>query len=214
MWPEVIDFVTQVCSERDISHDLEHMKIVASNAKIICDGLGITDHRTLMLVELVAWLHDVNDRKYPSTLDRLTKFLENLQVKYQQPETFTQDVLLMVGHIGWSKERQVFGDSPQDWSKVFNDPELILIRNIVSDADKLEALGKIGIDRCLQFGYHMNPEVTTRQSIQRVLDHAEDKLNFLVKYFTTEPGKVMAKIRHEETQMILEVFRTTLKYTV
>jgi len=159
-------------------------------------------------VKLCAWLHDVNDHKYPSTLDRLTIFLNELC-----PE-LTHDILLVTDHISFSKERKLFGDGPRDWGKIFDRHELVLVRNIVSDADKLEALGQIGIERALQFAYAQNPHITTRQSLERIIVHAEEKLNHLIECFTTEPGKIMAKPLHEEMQMILDTIRTILKYTV
>ncbi|MHB1909626.1 MAG: HD domain-containing protein [Nitrososphaerales archaeon] len=209
MEEKIKSFVKTICSERDVSHDFAHMEKVAENSMLICEEMNLLPS-TVRLVKICAWLHDVNDHKYPSTLDRLTIFLNELC-----PE-LTHDVLLVIDHVSFSKERKLFGDDPdvpRDWNKVFNNEELVLVRNIVSDADKLEALGQIGIERALQFAYAQNPQITTRKSLERIIVHADEKLNHLIDYFTTEPGKILAKPLHNEMQMILDTIRTMLRYT-
>ena len=62
-----------------------------------------------------------------------------------------------------------------DWHEIIG-IEGIIIRNIVSDADKIDALGETGIRRCIEFGFYKYKKATSEEMIQRVRDHACEKI--------------------------------------
>jgi uncharacterized protein len=77
----------------------------------------------------------------------------------------------------------------------------MLIRNIVSDADKIDALGKIGIERCFQYSKATNSDLSDEDYIKNVIKHCDEKLLLLLpKYIKTEIGKMIAKPLHDEIQ--------------
>jgi len=55
-------------------------------------------------------------------------------------------------------------------------PDWSLIRDIVSDADKLEALGNIGIERCHKYTCETHPDLPEEEIIKLMHTHAEEKL--------------------------------------
>ena len=53
--------------------------------------------------------------------------------------------------------------------------EYEVLRNIVSDADKLEAIGEAGILRCYQYQTEVHPELSTKEVTSRILLHPHNQ---------------------------------------
>eukprot|EP00656_Telonema_subtile_P016768 TRINITY_DN18889_c0_g1_i2.p1 TRINITY_DN18889_c0_g1~~TRINITY_DN18889_c0_g1_i2.p1 ORF type:complete len:193 (-),score=15.66 TRINITY_DN18889_c0_g1_i2:190-768(-) len=100
-------------------------------------------------------------------------------------------------------------------------PNWTLIRDVVSDADKLEAIGESGLVRCWEFGLtsHCPPgksgaidssadvDRTQRQAqlLQRVKDHADEKLFLLTSNFMSTPtGRFLGSGRDDDMKALLE----------
>lgn len=190
------EFVHTSCAGRDESHGHEHMRRVAENAAII--AIETYGNYTVLLdaVAPVAWLHDVRDHKYDHD-GLLSKHLDEfLAVNF--PETATQ-IGRCIDAISYSKEaRAIKAGAALDydailgafWSKV---------RNIVSDADKLEAIGHEGLERCREYTLSIKPHLTPAQLNAEVRKHAEEKLLLLKDHFIRTPhGKKMAEPLHQQ----------------
>jgi len=68
----------------------------------------------------------------------------------------------------------------------------------VSDADKIEALGEVGLNRCFCFTRASNPTLDENQIKSLVVQHAKDKLIKLKDHFIRTPkGKELASAPHE-----------------
>ena len=78
---------------------------------------------------------------------------------------------------------------PQEW---------VVVRNIASDADKLEALGQTGIDRCKQYAREKSPVFLTDDDlVSYIWEHAQEKILLLYKdYIHTDMGKQLAYPLH------------------
>ncbi len=75
---------------------------------------------------------------------------------------------------------------------------LQLIRDICSDADKLEAIGNVGLERCIKFTKSFNNSLDDIEIKKLVIDHCNEKLLKLKDQFIrTDPGKMMAVERHQ-----------------
>ena len=77
----------------------------------------------------------------------------------------------------------------------------------MSDADKLEALGTVGIDRCVEYTRVMNQDKSQAEQNRLVVKHADEKLLILHKYFYTTTGKAMAHTLTEEMTPIIDNMR-------
>ncbi|KAI8912557.1 hypothetical protein EDD86DRAFT_113154 [Gorgonomyces haynaldii] len=169
--------VAEIMKRYDASHDLEHVKRVVSLGHIIYDQEPHGDRET---VELACWLHDVNDHKYPSDVKARDILLA---AGYQ--EQLIQRVELIVDNTSFSKEQQMDPQKMQDLLQTI--PEL----RIVIDADRLDAIGAVGIGRTFCFG-------GSRQvTLLDVLQHFDDKLLDLHKTFKTRIGSQLALERTE-----------------
>ena len=196
------EFVRETCKDRDPSHGYNHMKQVKENSMIIYHGENINDPYIKNLCKIVAWLHDVADHKYDKDNQ-----LEHIIKKFLS-EHFPEDSKLIwdiIQRISYSKEVK---QGKIDWLLTLGEKGCI-VRNIVSDGDKLEAIGKIGIERCVEFSkeqyYKNNGEnIPTKLLIDEVCKHSDEKLLRLKdEFINTKTGKCLAEPLHNEMINIL-----------
>jgi len=182
-----------------------------------------TSELLLDLIIIVAWLHDVNDSKYASAANQqaIDDFLAGIHNRYPKfhhvgEADFIRNINTVIYYISYSKEVKLFGKLSEvsttsfarRWSEVLPE-DLILVRNIVSDADKLESIGEIGVQRCLEYSMHVNPDIKDYNThLKHVFDHYDDKLQHLYPHYIVTPaGKRLAEPRHQ----IMADIITTLK---
>ena len=183
------DFVIKSTKIFDDSHNHVHMKNVVTNSFEIIDNddmirQKITDHPEIIkLVLIVGWLHDVRDHKYPNSISQ--EELENFILTIEPDNV--QIICKMIDNISWSKEAKGL-------RKLLPEPYQTVL-DIVSDADRLEALGKIGIERC---------EIFTREHggvvPADVITHCHEKLLRILPegFIKTNYGKILAQPLHQE----------------
>lgn len=190
MYDTTTAFVRHACAGRDPSHGLEHMVRVCHNALKILDEentMGTGRRPARADVMLVALLHDVADHKYDEdgTLEHhVLAFL-----KTQRPDE-VDNIMNAITAISFSKEKK----KGKGWYTATLNEYWCAVRDIVSDADKLEAIGVIGIERCQEYGAALGDA-----SIKHVLHHMLDKLLILKdEYIKTGTGKKMAEPLHND----------------
>ena len=181
---------------RGESHGLAHARRVRALALAIYAELGGDDAR---VVEVAALLHDVCDHKYvdPATdagracIGRRDRFLaETLSA------SDAAAVVQIMGAVSYSREARALarGEDPA-WAAL---PQNIqVLRHCVSDADKIDAIGVRGLERCAAYAR----ERGVRGSInvaREVAEHCDEKLLRLRdEYVRTAPGKRRAAPGHE-----------------
>lgn len=197
---EVAHFVKISCVGRDASHGFEHAQAVVRNAVVIAGALPDMSIDDMRIIILAAWLHDVADHKYDQD-GTLKKNVEKFLLKHA-PQDY-QLILNIIDRVSYSKEVKARSQATIDWHIVLGDRGMRL-RDIVSDADKLEALGRQGLERCKLYAQHYyaekyGKEITPELLSKYVHDHAEEKLLRLKDHFIrTEPGKRLAEPLHGE----------------
>ena len=206
-WNMLSEFVQKTCSDRDESHGYEHMKAVAEMSSYLVFVDFFDRDGSLMLDTITAaWLHDVADHKYDhdGTLEqRLDEFGTANIPNYP-------DIKQVIKYVSYSTENKaILAGTPLDFKKILGF-YYSQIRDIVSDADKLQAIGKIGISRALMYTRDANPTHTEAQVIADVRKHADEKLLRLAGEFIRTPtARAIAQRKHEE--MIIELKTTTTK---
>lgn len=201
---QLSSFVQTVCKDRDESHGWHHMKKVYENSKQIMDKMDkvkrYTDNNIREMVYICAWLHDVNDHKYDHDNTLTNTIYEFLSSTLLYDDTKIALILNIISRVSFSKEVKTGSD---DWLSVLGEIG-VLVRDIVSDADKLEAIGKSGIERCIAFTkerYMENYEVEIpyEAMVANVKKHANEKLLILKnRYIRTSVAKKMAEPLHNE----------------
>lgn len=196
---KVYNFMCEICKNRDYSHGIEHMKNVYERSMIYTHELNLSEEFK-NIVMIVSLLHDVADHKYDKNCELKLKLKEFLK-RYEKHEL----IMSIIDDISFSKEyRKNTENTDEFWIKKYG--EYAIVRNIVSDADKIEALGKSGLERCISYQKEKNPELNEQEIKKLVKQHAIDKLSFLYKYIRTEPGKKDAEIYQKEFNEELEKY--------
>lgn len=200
------DYVKEKFSGEGTGHDWWHMYRVWQTAKTI----GKKEGGDLFIVELGALLHDIDDWKFndgDSCKGAMVarKWLESLNVKSE----VIDEVSFIVEHISFK------GGTNQT-------PMRTLEGKIVQDADRLDALGAIGIARTFAYGgsagreiYNPNVAPKEYQSLtefknqikdNHTINHFYEKLLLLKDKMNTKTGKSMAEHRHKYMQAYLKEF--------
>jgi len=199
-WKMLSDFVETVCAGRDESHGHTHMKTVAEMSSFLIQQ-DYTDRRQYRhLIQdaiTAAWLHDIADHKYDhdGTLEkRLDEFGAANISNYA-------DIKQVIKYVSYSTENKaILAGTPLDFDKLLT-PYYALIRHIVSDADKLQAIGKIGVTRALTYTRDANPTFTEAQVIAEVRKHADEKLlRLATQFIRTHTARALARKEHEEME--------------
>jgi len=149
-WNMLSEFVQTTCDDRDESHGHAHMKAVAETSlHIINQDYQDRRHYNHLKLDAItaAWLHDIADHKYDhdGTLEqRLDAFGQTHIPNYA-------DIKQVIKYVSFSSENKAIqAGTPLDYDALLT-PYYALVRHIVSDADKLEAIGQIGITRALEY---------------------------------------------------------------
>lgn len=187
-------------------HDWFHTERVYKNALLISDG----ENADTTVVALAALLHDIADYKFNDgdeekaiTVSR--EFLKSIGVN----ETLREKVLFVIKNVSYSSS---LGKKDGFTHNI----EL----QIVQDADRLDALGAIGIARCFNYGGYKNREIynpdiapdptmdkaTYKKSNAPSLNHFYEKLLLLKDQMHTRTAKNIANKRHTFMEYYLEQF--------
>ena len=201
---KTILFVKQKLENAEGGHDWFHIERVYKNSLLIAKE----EDCDLTVVQLGALLHDIADSKFHNgdeTVGPRTSrtFLESQNVD----ESIIQHVINIIENISFKGGN--FGQQ-------FNSKEL----EIVQDADRLDALGAIGIARCFNYGGFKNralynPEIEPKFDMSKeeyknsespTLNHFYEKLLLLKDKMNTPTGKKIAEARHKYMEDFLSQF--------
>ena len=143
----------------------------------------------MAVVELSSLLHDVDDHKLFDTKDNMNarQFLKSHCVKDDDIELICQ----VINGVSFSKNK---GVRPQT-----------LEGKIVQDADRIDAIGAVGIARTFAYGGKAG------RSLESSLQHFQDKLLLLKDMMNTEEAKKIAENRHLYMENFLIEFRNELE---
>ncbi len=187
----------------DSSHDLAHIKRVVTSAKKICEN----EKADYEIVVTAAWLHDcvVLPKNHPDRKSS-SKLAAKKAVDFLSETTFPKIKLKSVHH---AIEAHSFsaGVTPET-------PEA----KIVQDADRLDALGAIGIARCFMVGGQLDRplydpddpfcEFRKPDDSEWTLDHFYQKLFKLTKFLNTGSAKKEAEERIRFMKRFLDQLRS------
>ena len=185
-------YVSQYMSQFDASHDYRHVQRVLGLAKSIQAqeqrNTPGKEYRSDIII-LSSLLHDVGDKKYLKPGQNGETMVQELLVEFGADETVATDVQIIVSHVSYSHEIK---NPEKVISCIAKYPELA----IVQDADRLDAIGAVGVARC--FAY---TAAVGKNSLDVAIAHFEEKLLKLGDMMKTESGKQMAVSR---TQRLLD----------
>ena len=201
-----IAFVKKELKNAEGGHDWFHIERVFKNSILISKDEKVD----VFVVSLAALLHDIADPKFYNGDETVgpkvaTKFLKEQEVH----EQIINHVVHIIKHIS-------FKNSFDKASEKFTSIEL----KVVQDADRLDAIGAIGIARCFNYGGFKNralydPEIIpnlnmTKEEYKKsdapTINHFYEKLLLLKDQMNTASGKKIATQRHVFMEKYLQQF--------
>ncbi|KAI1140509.1 hypothetical protein F5Y05DRAFT_320201 [Hypoxylon sp. FL0543] len=188
----VTEYVRSYMSNYDGSHDFSHIERVVGLAKYIHANSPETPPRDEQVVVLSALLHDVGDRKYLRPGEDASTLVYELLQSLGASEQLAKRVQTVCLGVSYSSEIK---DLARVQDLIKSHPELA----VVQDADRLDAIGSIGIGRVFTFG-----GARTQRSMVDSIQHFHDKLLKLESMMKTEVGRELAKARTERMREFLK----------
>jgi uncharacterized protein len=201
---KTINFVKEKLEGAEAGHDWFHIERVWKLSKKISEKEG----GNFVVIELSALLHDIADPKFHNGDETLatkisSEFLKSIKVE----ESIINQVLYIIENISFKNRKE----SHQN-------PSLEL--QIVQDADRLDAIGAIGIARTFNFGGFKNnlmyhPDIQPKLNMSKeeykksngtTINHFYEKLLLLKDLMNTETAKKIASERHDFMLKFLDEF--------
>ncbi len=199
-----IEFVKETLADAEKGHDWFHVERVYKNAKAINEE----ERANGLIVQLAALLHDIADSKFHNGNEELGPQLAGDFLRGQGlPDEVIYHVQQIIRNLSYSSNLGTVG---------YQSAEL----NVVQDADRLDAMGAIGIARAFTYGGFKNREMYNpdvppqlnmskeeyKRSAAPTINHFYEKLLHLKDLMLTEKGKKMAEARHQFMLSYLDQF--------
>lgn len=198
------EFVKQTLKNAEGGHDWFHILRVWNNAKLIAKNENVNS----FIVELGALLHDIADSKFHNGNETVgpkvaRAFLESEKV----PDEIILHIEKIITNISFKG-----GNFEQNFTSLELD--------VIQDADRLDAIGAIGIARCFNYGGFKNrqlynPEIAPNLNMTKeeyknseapTINHFYEKLLLLKDKMNTVSGKKIAEERHQYMENFLQQF--------
>lgn len=201
---KTILFVKEKLEKSEGGHDWFHIERVYKNALLIAEK----ENCNVLIVQLAALLHDIADSKFHNGDEAIGP--KTAKIFLEQEKVDHDSILHIINII----ENISFKGG--NFEKQFHSKEL----DIVQDADRLDAIGAIGIARAFNYGGFKNrpmynPEIAPKMNMSKeeykkseapTLNHFYEKLLLLKDKMNTQTGKQIAQDRHRFMMQFLSQF--------
>ncbi len=171
---ETFDYVRKELKNDYSGHDIDHINRVY---KLGCEILEKVNCNHL-IVKLALILHDIDDPKVTKINTSDCKKARIYLKKQKLEENLIKDICNIINKMSFSKNKE-------------EKQKLSLEGMIVQDADRLDAIGAVGIARTFQYGGQHN------RNMMNTIEHFDDKLLKLYDLLNTKEAKEVGKQRHE-----------------
>ncbi len=199
------EFVKSTLTDAEGGHDWFHILRVYNNALLIAKDEKVDK----FVVSLGALLHDIADSKFHKGDETVgPKIARKFLFKHNVDSLVIEHVINIIENISFNKSLES--------GEKFKSPEL----DVIQDADRLDAIGAIGIARCFNYGGFKNralynPEIKPnlnmskeeyKKSTAPTINHFYEKLLLLKDKMNTKTGKRIAQQRHDYMKQFLDQF--------
>ena len=199
-----IDFVKSSLKDAEGGHDWFHIERVYNNARHIAS----LEKADPLVVALGALLHDIADSKFHNGDEEIGPRLAKEYLQQQQVDSeIIEQVVKIIENVSFKGGKA---------SRNFSSIEL----DIVQDADRLDALGAIGIARTFNYGGFKgralyDPQIPPNLNMTKeeykastapTINHFYEKLLLLKDRMNTRTGREMAEERHRFMKVFLDQF--------
>ncbi len=188
---KIFDFVEKELATDNSGHGIQHAKRVFNNAKKIIAKEG--GNQKVILTS--ALIHDTIDRKLFEDVEQRIKIVENFLNKNKYNEDEIGEIIFIISSISWNNGE--------------NKKLETLNAQIVRDADRLDAIGAVGIIRTIEYGNSKQRKFYDEENLKSnnncyefnkisnsTLSHFYEKLLLLKDRLHTKTAKSIAEERH------------------
>lgn len=201
---KTIAFVKEKLTNAEGGHDWFHIERVYKNALLISK----TEPVDTFVVALGALLHDIADSKFNNGDETIgPKMARQFLFELNTDSTIIEHVVNIIENISFKGGHE---------KQTFKSPEL----DVIQDADRLDAIGAIGIARCFNYGGFKNrplynPDIKPNLNMTKeeyktskgpTINHFYEKLLLLKDKMNTKTAKKIALQRHYYMESFLEQF--------
>ena len=198
-------FVKTTLEDAEGGHDWFHILRVYNNAVTISKTESVDE----TIVALAALLHDIADSKFHNGDETIgPKMAREFLFGKNVDSTIIEHVVKIIENMSFSKSL--------DPDNIWTSDEL----RVVQDADRLDAIGAIGIARAFNYGGFKNrklfdPSISPdlnmskeeyKKSTAPTINHFYEKLLLLKSKMNTKTGKKIAEQRHKYMEQFLDQF--------
>lgn len=183
-------------------HDFDHMMRVYTTARTIAQQ----ENADLFIVSAAALLHDADDYKFSAETEESHANAVRIMDRYGLSAEQKDRICRIISQVSFSGKDSVVPDTPEG--------------KCVQDADRLDALGAIGIARAFAYGGSHHRKIYDpdeicrtdmtkeeyRASTSSTIAHFYEKLLLLKDMMNTSAGRMMAQHRHDFMEMFLDEF--------
>jgi uncharacterized protein len=185
---KIKQFVYSHFSLEPSGHDYTHMERVARWSS----DLAVKEGADPYLCEVTGWLHDIGDKKLFKDPVHAKEEQNSLLKELEFKENVIEDINAAIDSVSFHK-----GQLPDS-----------ITGKIVQDADRLDAVGAIGIARTFAFGGAKGQQIVSENElVPNSLQHFYDKLLKLAPLMNTESGRQEAERRHQFMLLFLKEFQ-------
>ncbi len=200
-----IAFVKQELQNAEGGHDWFHTQRVYNNAKLISKSEDVD----VTVVSLAALLHDIADSKFHNGDETIgPRKASEFLLKQNVDSIIIEHVTNIIEHMSFKNSF--------DLNTSFTSKEM----EVVQDADRLDAIGAIGIARCFNYGGFKNralyhPDIAPNLNMTKeeyksakapTINHFYEKLLLLKDQMNTKTGRRIAASRHKYMEDFLDQF--------
>ncbi|WP_159459216.1 HD domain-containing protein [Helcococcus massiliensis] len=187
-------------------HDYQHIKRVVNNCKKIYENMSISDEDKNIIIS-AALVHDLIDYKLVDDIEKEKNKLIGLLEESNYKDSQIKEIIYIIENMSFS-------------ANIDGKKELSLLGKIVQDADRLDAIGAIGIARTFYYGgskgHHMYDDLNKNQvrdlnkeeylKGSTVIDHFYEKLLKIKDLMNTKEGLKITEERHKFMEEYLDNF--------
>ncbi|NRD18441.1 HD domain-containing protein [Winogradskyella eckloniae] len=200
-----INFVKSELKNAEGGHDWFHIERVYKNSLLIAKQEKVD----ITVVSLAALLHDIADSKFHKGDETLgSKIASTFLLKHNVDSEIIEHVTQIIDNMSFKNSF--------DLNTSFSSKEM----EVVQDADRLDAIGAIGIARCFNYGGFKdralyNPEIKPNLNMTKAeykssnaptINHFYEKLLLLKDQMNTKTGQRIALERHKYMEGFLKQF--------
>lgn len=200
----VKEFVKKKCYNDSTGHDWWHIQRVYQNAMLINEK----EKANKFIITIIALMHDLYDHKFfnGNIEEKIKETLKELGIYKYISEKDIENITYSCTNLGFS-------------ANIDEQKELSIEGKIVQDADRLDAIGAIGIARTFAYGgkngrlmYNpnnnelVNGEEYKQKGSNTSISHFYDKLLKIKDLMNTDTAKIIAQKRHKYLEDFLQEF--------